>query len=64
MKKVRRANIVERRIHELMVSMRLKEELIKELDKTGELTWFHVAVCREMEQKVLIGLKLNPSGIY
>ncbi|XP_023199059.1 kinesin-like protein KIF27 [Xiphophorus maculatus] len=33
-KKVRRANIVERRIHELMVSMRLKEELIKELDKT------------------------------
>uniref|UniRef100_A0A3B5L2W1 Kinesin family member 27 n=1 Tax=Xiphophorus couchianus TaxID=32473 RepID=A0A3B5L2W1_9TELE len=51
-KEFRRANIVERRIHELMVSMRLKEELIKELDKTGELTWFHVAVCREMEQKL------------
>ncbi|XP_054895163.1 kinesin-like protein KIF27 isoform X2 [Poeciliopsis prolifica] len=33
-KKVRRANTVERRIHELKVSMRLKEELIKELDKT------------------------------
>uniref|UniRef100_A0A087YLQ9 Kinesin family member 27 n=1 Tax=Poecilia formosa TaxID=48698 RepID=A0A087YLQ9_POEFO len=63
-KKVRRANTAERRIHELKVSMRLKEELIKELDTTGELTWFYVAVCREMEQKVLIGLELNPSGLY
>ncbi|XP_043968446.1 kinesin-like protein KIF27 [Gambusia affinis] len=33
-KKIRRANTVERRIHELKVSLRLKEELIKELDKT------------------------------
>ncbi|XP_014851449.1 PREDICTED: kinesin-like protein KIF27 isoform X1 [Poecilia mexicana] len=33
-KKVRRTNTAERRIHELKVSMRLKEELIKELDTT------------------------------
>lgn len=42
-KKVRRVSATERRIHDLTVNMRMKEELIKELDRTGASTWSKVS---------------------
>lgn len=45
MKKVGlRAGTTQRRIRDLSVSMHMKEELIKELEKTGVFLWFS-AVC-------------------
>lgn len=57
MKKVRRTSNAERRIHELTVNMRMKEELIKELDRTGVFKWFYCTTCREIDQIVVISLE-------
>lgn len=39
-----RASVTQRRIRDLSVNMHMKEELIRELDKTGALIELHIVL--------------------